>query len=70
VNKTVGEHIRDLEGRRQRLNEESLEDGLSQQRSNELMPRLEPLHPRSRISSPPLRQNIKSRWNNVPASLD
>jgi hypothetical protein len=36
VNKTVGEHIRDLEGHRQRLNEESLEDGLSQDRRNEI----------------------------------
>ena len=36
MNKTVGEHIRDLESRRQRLNEESLEDGLSQERRNEI----------------------------------
>jgi len=36
MHKTVGEHIRDLESRRQRLNEESLEDGLSQERRNEI----------------------------------
>jgi hypothetical protein len=36
VNKTVGEHIRNLESRRQRLNEESMKNRLSQERRNEI----------------------------------
>ena len=36
MNKTVGEHIRDLDSRRQRLHAESMKDGLSQQRRNEI----------------------------------
>jgi hypothetical protein len=36
VNKTVGEHIRNLETRRQRLHEESMNHQLSQERRNEI----------------------------------
>ena len=36
VNKTVGEHIRDLESRRQRLHEESMKEGLNHSRLNEI----------------------------------
>jgi hypothetical protein len=36
VDKTVGEHIRNLESRRERLNEECFKDGLTQERRNEI----------------------------------
>ena len=36
MNKTVGEHIRDLESRRQLLHEQSMKGELSQERRNEI----------------------------------
>jgi hypothetical protein len=36
VNKTVGEHIRNLESRRERLHEESMKNELSHSRYNEI----------------------------------
>jgi hypothetical protein len=36
VDKTVGEHIRNLESRRQRLHEKSMKPRLSQERRNEI----------------------------------